>query len=433
MRIYDIIEKKRDGHVLSEEEIAFFVKGFTAGDIPDYQVSALLMAIYFRGMTGGELSALTREMMLSGDILDLSAFGEHTADKHSTGGVGDKTTLIAAPIAASLGCRIAKMSGRGLGFTGGTVDKLESIPGYRTVLTPEEFEEQVKRVGIAVVGQSGSLAPADKKLYALRDVTATIESIPLIASSIMSKKLAAGSKNIVLDVKVGSGAFMKDAEQGRKLAETMVGIGKACSRRVSAVISNMDVPLGSSVGNALEVLEAVEILKGNGDGALRALCVELAAQMVSLSFGRPIDECRIAAEQVVCDGTALDKFREWISAQGGDTAFIDDPASLCPAKTEYAFSAPRSGFIGTVNAAEVGKASMLLGAGREVVGDSIDPSAGIRLLKKPGDPVTAGETLAILYTSDVSRIPAATEHLLASVVIGDEPPGAERLIIDIVS
>jgi pyrimidine-nucleoside phosphorylase len=433
MNFIDIITQKKLGRALTPEMIRAFVQGAADKSVPDYQLTALLMAIRLQGMTPEETTQLTLAMRDSGDVADLSAIPGVKVDKHSTGGVGDTTTLVLAPLVAACGVPVAKMSGRGLGHTGGTLDKLESIPGFRVGLSEEAFVQQVRDIGLAVIGQTGALAPADKTLYALRDVTSTVDSLPLIASSIMSKKLAAGSKNIVLDVKVGSGAFMKDAEQGRKLAETMVGIGKACSRRVSAVISNMDVPLGSSVGNALEVLEAVEILKGNGDGALRALCVELAAQMVSLSFGRPIDECRIAAEQVVCDGSALDKFREWIGAQGGDTAFIDDPASLCPAKIEYAFSAPRSGFIGTVNAAEVGKASMLLGAGREVVGDSIDPSAGIRLLKKPGDPVTAGETLAILYTSDVSRIPAATEHLLASVVIGDEPPGAERLIIDIVS
>ena len=433
MRIYDIIEKKRDGRPLDGEEIAYFVRGFTAGEIPDYQASALLMAIFLRGMDREELACLTREMMLSGDTLDLTRFGEHTADKHSTGGVGDKTTLIAAPIAASLGCRIAKMSGRGLGFTGGTVDKLESIPGYRTVLSPEEFESQVMETGIAVVGQSGSLAPADKKLYALRDVTATIESIPLIASSIMSKKLAAGSRNIVLDVKIGSGAFMKDLERGRELAETMVEIGKSCGRRVSAVLSNMDVPLGRAVGNALEVREAVEILQGRGDASLRALCVELAAQMVSLSFERGIDECRRDAAHAIDSGSALAVFRRWIEAQGGDTAFVDDPATLCPAMIHHTLTASSSGFVSGVNASEVGRASMMLGAGRETVGDVIDPSAGILLLKKPGDRVEAGEALAELFTSDGARVPEAAAVLERAVRIGEDRPASQPLIFGVVS
>lgn len=433
MNMYSIIEKKRNGHELTKDEISWFVQGFTKGDIPDYQASALMMAIFFRGMTDNETNTLTLEMMNSGDVLDLSMFGEHTADKHSTGGVGDKTTLIVAPIAASLGCKMAKMSGRGLGFTGGTVDKLESIPGFKTSLSPEDFENQVNDIGIAVIGQSGRLAPADKKLYALRDVTATIESIPLIASSIMSKKLAAGANNIVLDVKVGSGAFMKTADDARELAKAMVGIGKALGRRVSAVLSNMDIPLGCAVGNALEVAEAVQILKGKGDTELRNLCIELSAQIIGLCFGWDRKKCTETVTDAIDSGKALNKFEEWIKAQGGDISFVTSGESILPAAITYEVKAGADGYISHMDAASVGRAAGVLGAGREKVGDNIDHSAGIVLLKKTGDHITAGDTVAVLHTSNSSKLSAAESILINSIEISSDKPVQTPLIIDIIS
>ena len=320
----DIIRKKRDGGELTDEEIRFFVDGYTAGDIPDYQAAALMMAIYYRGMSRCETVALTDAMAHSGDTVDLSRYGTLSADKHSTGGVGDKTSLIVAPIVAALGGKMTKMSGRGLGHTGGTVDKLESIPGYRTSLSTEEFLRQIDEVGMAVIGQTGNLTPADKKLYALRDVTATVDSIPLITASIMSKKLAAGSHNIVLDVKVGSGAFMKTPEQAQELARAMVDIGKACGRNMAALITSMDVPLGNTIGNALEVQEAVAVLKGECRGALREVCEALSAQIVSLTYGWSLEESATRVRETLDSGAALDKMREWIAAQGGDVAYIDD-------------------------------------------------------------------------------------------------------------
>ena len=320
MRMVDLIEKKRDGGVLTDEEIRFIIEGFTAGAIPDYQMSAFAMTVFYRGMDAHETAVLTDAMMHSGDTIDLSRFGDKSVDKHSTGGVGDKTTLIVAPIVASLGGKMAKMSGRGLGHTGGTVDKLESIPGFRTTLSAEEFMQQVEDVGVAVIGQSGNLTPADKKLYALRDVTATIDSLPLITSSIMSKKLAAGSHSIVLDVKVGSGAFMKTAEDGRKLAESMVTIGKACGRRVTAVMTNMDIPLGYRIGNALEVMEAVDVLRGHGSDDLREVCTALAENMLMLCNGWDEERARAEVAEAVASGKAFETMKKWIAAQGGNAA-----------------------------------------------------------------------------------------------------------------
>ena len=428
MRMYDIIAKKRDGGTLSADEIEVFVKGCVAGDIPDYQAAALLMAIYFQGMDKEETAALTLAMAHSGETVDLSGIPGVKVDKHSTGGVGDKTTLIAAPIVASLGVRVAKMSGRGLGFTGGTIDKLEAIPGLRTSLSREEFFGIVRRVGVSVIGQSGNLVPADKKLYALRDVTATVESLPLIASSIMSKKLAAGSDCILLDVKTGSGAFMKTEEDSIRLARTMVEIGEAAGKKTIALVTDMDRPLGRAVGNALEVAEACETLRGRGPEDLTELSLCLAADMLVLAGKGSLEECRAMAERAVSGGAAFAKLKEMAAAQGGDTAVLDDPSGFPQAKVRREVPAPRDGFVFSMDTQSLGAASVVLGAGREKKGDPVDFSAGILLHKKPGDPVRAGETLATLCSSDPQRCDRAEDLLLRAVVIGSEPPAPQRLI-----
>lgn len=427
MRMVDIIAKKRDGGVLSEQEIRFLIEGYTNGEIPDYQMSAWAMAVLFRGMTAEETAILTDAMMRSGDTVDLSCFGGLSVDKHSTGGVGDKTTLIVAPIVAALGGKVAKMSGRGLGHTGGTVDKLEAVPGFRTTLTPEEFRRQVENIGVAVIGQSGNLTPADKKLYALRDVTATVDSLPLIASSIMSKKLAAGSRSIVLDVKCGSGAFMKTEADGRALAQAMVDIGKACGRSVAALITNMDIPLGTHVGNALEVKEAVEVLSGK-DGDLRTICTELAANMLALCHGWDLEDARVRVLDAIDSGKALDTMKRWLKAQGGDPDFNKLPkaAVVVPVKAE------RSGWITHMDAAKVGIGSSLLGAGRMTKDDPIDYAAGIVLEKKTGDHVEAGDVLAWLHTNDESRLPGAEAMLLEALTWGETKPEQQPLIYGIV-
>lgn len=427
MRMVDIIAKKRDGGVLSEQEIRFLIEGYTNGEIPDYQMSAWAMAVLFRGMTAEETAILTDAMMRSGDTVDLSCFGGLSVDKHSTGGVGDKTTLIVAPIVAALGGKVAKMSGRGLGHTGGTVDKLEAVPGFRTTLTPEEFRRQVEDIGVAVIGQSGNLTPADKKLYALRDVTATVDSLPLIASSIMSKKLAAGSRSIVLDVKCGSGAFMKTEADGRALAQAMVDIGKACGRSVAALITNMDIPLGTHVGNALEVKEAVEVLSGK-EGDLRTICTELAANMLALCHGWDLEDARVRVLDAIDSGKALDTMKRWLKAQGGDPDFNKLPkaAVVVPVKAE------RSGWITHMDAAKVGIGSSLLGAGRMKKDDPIDYAAGIVLEKKTGDHVEAGDVLAWLHTNDESRLPGAEAMLLEALTWGETKPEQQPLIYGIV-
>ena len=427
MRMVDIIAKKRDGGVLSEQEIRFLIEGYTNGEIPDYQMSAWAMAVLFRGMTAEETAILTDAMMRSGDTVDLSCFGGLSVDKHSTGGVGDKTTLIVAPIVAALGGKVAKMSGRGLGHTGGTVDKLEAVPGFRTTLTPEEFRRQVENIGVAVIGQSGNLTPADKKLYALRDVTATVDSLPLIAASIMSKKLAAGSRSIVLDVKCGSGAFMKTEADGRALAQAMVDIGKACGRSVAALITNMDNPLGTHVGNALEVKEAVEVLSGK-EGDLRTICTELAANMLALCHGWDLEDARVRVLDAIDSGKALDTMKRWLKAQGGDPDFNKLPkaAVVVPVKAE------RSGWITHMDAAKVGIGSSLLGAGRMKKDDPIDYAAGIVLEKKTGDHVEAGDVLAWLHTNDESRLPGAEAMLLEALTWGETKPEQQPLIYGIV-
>ena len=407
MRMYDIIAKKRDNKELSGEEISYFVKGFTSGEIPDYQAAALLMAIYINGMTDRETALLTMEMANSGDTADMSAVKGVTVDKHSTGGVGDKTTLIIVPIVAALGGKVAKMSGRGLGHTGGTVDKLESIPGFQTELSPEEFFDNVNKIGAAMISQSGNLAPADKKIYALRDVTATVSSIPLIASSIMSKKIASGSDCIVLDVKYGSGAFMKNIEDAKELARQMVDVGRACGRKVSAVLSNMDTPLGFAVGNSLEVIEAVKVLKGEQKDDLYDICIELAANMLTLSIDKPIDECRELAKGAIEDGSAFEKLKEIVKAQGGETAVLDDTELFEKAKYSFEITAEESGYISRLDSEKIGISSVILGAGREYKGDKIDHSAGILLKKKTGDFVNKGDILAVMYANDESKFDEA--------------------------
>ena len=422
MRMYDIILKKRNGEELTDGEIAFFIDGYTKGEIPDYQASALMMAIFYKGMTDRETVCLTDRMAHSGDTVDLSRFGEMSVDKHSTGGVGDKTSLIVAPIVASLGGKVTKMSGRGLGHTGGTVDKLESISGYNTSLSPDAFLSQVERVGMAIIGQTGNLTPADKKLYALRDVTATVDSIPLITSSIMSKKIAAGSHNIVLDVKVGSGAFMKTPRDAEILAEKMVQIGKACGRNIAAVITDMDSPLGNNVGNALEVAETVSVLKNEKKGDLRDVSVALATEMVSLVFGLAHDEAEKKVVAAIEDGSAFEKMKEWIAAQGGDVSQIEDTSLLPRAKFGFDVLSDADGYITEMNAEEIGKASVMLGAGRASKEDKIDYAAGIVIHKKVGDEVKKGDLIATLYYNNGSPDNAAKCYLSALKIESAQKP-----------
>ncbi len=421
--MYDIITKVKRKEELSDSEIRNFVFGYTKGEIPDYQVSALLMAIYFRGMTDAECAALTEAIADSGRRLDLSSFGNLTVDKHSTGGVGDKTTLVVAPLAASLGLKVAKMSGRGLGHTGGTVDKLESFPGYKTTLTEDEFKEQVERHGIAVIGQSDGLAPADKKLYALRDVTATVDSIPLITSSIMGKKLASGTANIVLDVKYGSGAFMKTPEDAERLARSMVDIGKRCGRGMAALITDMDTPLGYAVGNSLEIIEAVDVLRGRGSKDLREVSLSIVTEMLSLSRGMKRDEARALSEDALSNGRAYDKFVEWITAQGGDERLARAPELLPRAKYKKDVYADTDGYVNRTDAERIGLASLALGAGRRTKESKIDLSAGIILSKKRGDRLERGERIATLYSNNESLFEEAERLLLESYTVSkDEPP-----------
>lgn len=433
MRTYDIIMKKKRGEPLTENEIRSFVSGYTSGDIPDYQASALLMAVCLNGMNEDETYFLTDAIAGSGDTVDLSEFGSLSADKHSTGGVGDKTTLIVAPLAAALGCKVAKMSGRGLGHTGGTIDKLEAIPGYKVSIPPEEFRRQVRNIGVAVIGQSGNLAPADKKLYALRDVTATVDSIPLITSSIMGKKLAAGASSIVLDVKCGSGAFVKNQNDAKVLAENMVKIGNMCNRRTAALITNMDIPLGYSVGNLLEVKEAISTLRGEGPADLTEICISLAATMTHLSLGISLEEAKEKASTALTSGAAFNKFKEWIGRQGGDVSFIDNPEFFQKAAYEYEIKATRGGYISKMDAESIGLCTMELGAGRKTKEDTIDYAAGIVILKKTGDIVSVGEVLAILYTDKPERIPEAERLFTSSLSYSDSPIGKQKLIYEIIT
>ena len=432
MRIYDIILKKRNGGTLTKEEIAAFIDGYVNGTIPDYQASALCMAIFFRGMTDEETAALTDCMARSGDMIDLSRFGDLTVDKHSTGGVGDKTTLIVAPIVASLGGKVAKMSGRGLGHTGGTVDKLASIPGMRVTMEREAFLKQVEEIGIAVIGQSGNLTPADKKLYALRDVTATVDSIPLITSSVMSKKIAAGSKSIVLDVKAGSGAFMKTADDARVLARNMVAIGKACGRRMSALITDMNRPLGTAVGNTLEVIEAVKVLRGASKGDLYDVCVALATEMAMLFANIPHAEAEARVIAAIESGEAFRKMQQWVTAQGGDAAWLENAKYGDGAALAVPVVSPADGYITFMDTEAIGTAAVILGAGRSKKEDEIDDSAGILVCKKTGDAVKKGEILATLYTNDAAAVEPAAKRYLDALTVGPKAPEKTDLIFDII-
>ncbi len=422
MRAIDIIERKRDGLELTTEEIDFFIQGYTRGDIPDYQAAAWLMAVYLRGMSERETRDLTLAMARSGEMLDLSDVAPVVADKHSSGGIGDKVTLVVAPIVAACGVPVGKMTGRGLGFTGGTVDKLESIPGFRTDLSPQEFKAQLARIGIVVTGQSENLAPADRKLYALRDVTGTVSSLPLIVSSIMSKKLAGGATAILLDVKVGSGAFMKTVDEATRLAEAMVRLGRELGRRVGALVSDMNQPLGWAVGNALEVREAIGVLHEEGPPDLREHCLVVAAEMLALA-GRVADSTEGVelAAQAIADGSAWRKFRALVAAQGGDVRFVDEPDRLPRAPIVEPIPAPTDGYLQKVDAAQVGMAVVDLGGGREKKGDPIDHSVGVIVHYKVGDWVQKGTPLCTIHASDRVRLERARVRLLQAHTIGPEP------------
>lgn len=433
MRMYDVIEKKRDGGELTDEEIDFFISGYVSGEIPDYQASALAMAIFYEGMTPRETAKLTMAMAESGDMMDLSAISGIKVDKHSTGGVGDKTTLVVAPIVASLGVKVAKMSGRGLGHTGGTLDKLESIPGLSVEISEPDFFKQVSEIGVAVAGQTGNLVPADKKLYALRDVTATVDSVPLIASSIMSKKIASGSNCILLDVKCGSGAFMKTVDSAVELAQAMVSIGEHVGRTTAALITGMDRPLGKNIGNALEVSEAVATLRGEGPEDLTAVCVELAANMLSLAGKGSVEECRDLARGQITNGEGLAKLADMVAAQGGDAAVIRDTSKFDVAPFRREVLAEESGYMSAMNAERVGIASVALGAGREKKGDPIDMAAGIILERKTGDYVEKGEILATLLTSDEKRLDDGERIFREALSFGPEQPSLEPLFFARVS
>lgn len=432
MRIYDIIAHKRDKMELTDEEIRFFVKNYVKGEIEHYHASALLMAIYLNGMSERETVTLTKEMAQSGDMLDLGDIDGITVDKHSTGGVGDKTTLIVAPVVASLGLKTAKMSGRGLGHTGGTIDKLEAIEGFCTTLSPEDFISNVKKHGICVVGQTGDLAPADKMIYALRDSTATVGSMPLIASSIMSKKLAAGASCIVLDVKTGSGAFMKTPEDAEELSRKMVDIGKKAGRRVAAVISDMDTPLGKNIGNSLEVIEAVEVLKGKGSPDLKEVCLVLAGNIVALAQNISAEEGYKKASEELESGRAYDKFKEFIASQGGSIRQIENPELFPKAAYSHDVLAGESGYITKMNAEMIGSSSVILGAGRVKKDDAIDFAAGIILHKKTCDKVEKGDVLATLYTNKAESFADAEKLFLQAITINSNKSEPSPLIYKVI-
>ncbi|MBY7143442.1 pyrimidine-nucleoside phosphorylase [Virgibacillus sp. NKC19-3] len=433
MRVYDVIEKKRDGKALTQEEIQFFIDGYTNGEIPDYQASALLMAIYFQDMTKEERANLTTAMVKSGDQIDLSAISGIKVDKHSTGGVGDTTTLILAPMVASLGVAIAKMSGRGLGHTGGTIDKLEAVPGFHTEITNNEFIDLVNKNKVAVVGQSGNLTPADKKIYGLRDVTATVNSIPLIASSIMSKKIASGADAIVLDVKTGAGAFMKDISEAKELASAMVSIGNQVGRSTMAVISDMSQPLGNAIGNALEVKEAIETLRGQGPEDLTELCLTLGSQMVVLANkANSIEEARARLKENLMNGKAFEQFKIFLASQGGEVNVADSPELLAQATHKIELPSKQSGTVANIIADDVGTAAMMLGAGRATKDSEIDLAVGIVLHKKVGDDVKEGESLLTIHANrqDVEDV---KEKLYASIVVSNTAVQAPKLIHDTIT
>lgn len=432
MRMYDIILKKRSNLPLTDEEIRFVISGYVNGNIPDYQVSALLMTIVFNGMNARELGTLTMAMAQSGYMVDLSNIDGITVDKHSTGGVGDKTTLIIGPLVAACGGKVAKMSGRGLGHTGGTIDKMESIPNLKVSLDQEAFINQVNTIGLAVIGQSEGLAPADKKLYALRDVTGTVDSIPLIASSVMSKKLASGAQAILLDVKVGSGAFMKTIDDARALAKAMVDIGTENGRSVKAVLTDMDRPLGHAIGNALEIREVIDTLKGHGPEDLTHECLIMAAHMLVLSQICDYETALSRVQEALNSGAALERLRMMIDAQGGDSRVLDDESLLAIGKFTYDVTAPQDGYITHMNTEQCGIASVMLGAGRTVKDGPIDYSAGIVMHKKTGDTVRTGESIATLYASDESLLANASQTYLEAITFGETAPIVVDTILDMV-
>ena len=421
MRAIDVISQKRDGKELSQEEINFFIQGFNKGEIPDYQAAAWAMAVLLNGMNARETVDLTMAMVNSGEILDLSTVVPIAVDKHSTGGVGDKTTLVVEPIVAACGLPVGKMSGRGLGFSGGTLDKIESIPGYRTNLSKAEFLHQLATIGLVLTGQSIDLAPADGKLYALRDVTATVQSIPLIASSVMSKKIAAGAQAIVLDVKIGLGAFMESISDARKLADLMVSIGKMSGRRVDAILSNMDQPLGRAVGNALELIEAVDTLHGKGPADFVEHCLVLASHMLVLGKkAKDLAEGRILAENAIKSGRAYVFLQKLVIAQGGDVQFIDHPEKLPQARYCFPVTTVKSGWVKKVNARMVGETAVLLGAGREKKGEGIDPAVGIMVEVKVGDRIEKNHTFFIIHANSEEKLELAKQRLLESVQLSDQ-------------
>ena len=422
MRAVDIIIKKRDKGELTQEELNFFVQGFVKGDIPDYQVSAWAMAVLLNGMTAQETTDLTQSMVLSGGILDLTGVVDIAVDKHSSGGVGDKTSLTVLPTVAACGLPVGKMSGRGLGFSGGTLDKMESIPGYRVDLNTDEFKKQLKEKGIVLTGQSLDLAPADGKLYALRDVTGTVPSIPLIASSIMSKKIAAGAQAIVLDVKVGKGAFMETLEMAHLLADLMTQIGELAGRKTVCLLSDMNQPLGHAVGNALEVKEAIDTLKGGGPDDFREHCLHVSAQMLLVGQrARDLEDGRRMAEKAIADGSAFQKFRVLVSAQGGDVSYVDEPEKLPRAKFVEVVQSPRSGWLSQIDARDVGEASVALGAGRAKKSDAVDHAVGFVIHHKVGDRVEAGQPLFTLHANDEQKAETARKAVLAAHAFSDKP------------
>lgn len=429
MVMYDIIDKKKKGGELTRKETEYFINGYVDGSIPDYQVSALLMAIYYMGMTDAELLNLTDIMAKSGDMADLSGIEGIKVDKHSTGGVGDKTTIAVAPIVAACGGKVAKMSGRGLGFTGGTIDKLESIPGFQTSVPKEKFFDIVNTTGLSVIGQSDGITPADKKLYALRDVTATVDSIPLIAASIMSKKLAAGSDKIVLDVTTGTGAFMKNVDDAITLAQKMVAIGEGAGKNTVAYITDMDVPLGIAAGNNIEVIEAIETLKGNGPEDFTEICRNFSAAMLNLAGKGSMEECLSMADHAIENNSALDKLAEMTRMQGGDDSYIYDTSLFNKAPYSYKWISGSDIYITQMNTEQCGKTAVMLGAGREVKDSEIDFTAGIKFYKKTGDYVKAGDVIAELYSSSKEKLDAASQYIKSAYKMGSSRPERQKTII----
>jgi pyrimidine-nucleoside phosphorylase/thymidine phosphorylase len=433
LRAVDIIQKKRDGGELSREEIDFFVRGYTKGDVPDYQASAFTMAVYFKGMSAAEIVALTESMMRTGEVLDLGALPAPKVDKHSTGGVGDKTSLILAPLAAACGVYVPMISGRGLGHTGGTLDKLEAIPGFDVRLSLKRFRDVLRDCGLGLIGQTPEIAPADRKLYALRDVTATVESRPLIAASIMSKKMAEGIDALVLDVKCGDGAFLSGREEAKALAETMVAIGRGMGKKVAALITDMDQPLGRNAGNALEVAESIETLKGRGPKDLESLSLELAAWMVHLAGLASLDAARAKVREALASGAGLERFRRVIELQGGEPRVCDDLSLLPQAKETVVVRSERDGRVARLAARAIGHASMLLGGGRETVDGKIDPAVGFVFHKKVGDPVAAGEPIVTVHVGSTSRRDDALRRLQEAISVAPEAPARGPLVLDILA